>query len=51
MRECIDCEFCKSLTNSEGEEVLFCMDVNGGNYLGVTGICGFCSLESEEEEE
>ena len=41
-RECVDCEWCKGLEDSEGNLIYFCMDTDGGNYLGETGICGYC---------
>lgn len=54
MKDCSECEWCKSLRDSEGDRIWFCMNANGGNYLGVTGLCGFCDLcdqEGEEEEQ
>ena len=51
LRECIDCEWCQGFEDSEGNYILFCMDTNGGNYLGETGILGFCEIEGEEDEE
>ncbi len=49
IRECSDCEYCKSLTDSEGNVIDFCMDTNGGNYLGVVGLCGYCTAENETD--
>jgi len=48
-RECVDCEHCKTLEDSDGDIIHFCMDVNGGNYLAVTGLCGFCGEDDEQE--
>lgn len=44
-RECVDCEWCKPLEDSEGEMIYFCMDTDGGNYCGITGLCGYCGEE------
>lgn len=44
-RECVDCPWCKSLEDSNGEAHYFCMDVNGGAYLEETGLCNWCVPE------
>ena len=49
-RYCATCKWCKSLEDSEGNIIDFCMDTNGGDYLGVTGICGWCGEDDEQEE-
>ncbi len=47
-RECVDCEWCKGLEDSEGNYIFFCMDTDGGNYLGETDVCGFCGEDETE---
>ena len=43
IRECLDCEWFKSLEDSEGKPHYFCMNVNGGDFLQEVGLCGWCS--------
>lgn len=50
IRKCAECEWFKSLEDSEGNTHYFCMDVNGGAFLEETGICGYCTVEENEEE-
>lgn len=45
IKECVVCEWCKSLKDSEGDFHYFCMDVNGGAFLEETGLCGWCEME------
>ena len=42
MRKCIDCEWMKSLEDSEGRTIYFCMNAKSDAYLGETGTCGSC---------
>lgn len=49
-RESVYCDWCKSLDDSEGNTIYFCMDTDGGNYLGETGLCGWCGEDCEQEE-
>lgn len=49
--QCSECEWCKGIEDSNGDWIEFCMCTEGGNYLGITGLCGFCDLENELEEE
>lgn len=49
-RNCVDCKWCKPLEDSEGEMIYFCMDTDGGNYCGITGLCGYCGEDEEGEK-
>lgn len=49
MRKCIDCSWMKSLEDSEGRTIYFCMNAESDAYLGETGTCGSCELEPETE--
>ena len=49
IRYCSECEWCKSLEGSGGEIYHFCMDTEGGAFLEITGILGWCTVESESE--
>jgi hypothetical protein len=51
MRECSDCRWCASVTDSIGDNIYFCVDVESGAYLSETGICGNCDLDPFEEED
>ena len=51
IRYCSDCEWCKSLEGSDGEIYYFCMDAEGGAFLGITGILGWCTVDAEDENE
>lgn len=48
---CAKCEWCKSLEGSDGEIYHFCMDAEGGAFLGITGILGWCTVDAEDENE
>lgn len=50
VRQCAECEWCKTLRDSDGDFIYFCLDTNGGNYCGITGICGWCGDDEEEAE-
>lgn len=47
--ECSECEWCKSLEDSIGNSIYFCMNCESGAYLEETGICGNCTIEIEGE--
>ena len=51
IRYCSDCEWCKSLEGSDGEIYHFCMDTEGGAFLEITGILGWCTVDAEDENE
>lgn len=51
IRYCSDCEWCKPLEGSDGETYHFCMDADGGVFLGITGILGWCTVDAEDENE
>lgn len=51
IRYCSECEWCKSLEGSDGEIYHFCMDAEGGAFLGITGILGWCTVDAEDENE
>lgn len=51
VRKCFECEWCKSLEGSDGETYYFCMDTEGGAFLEETGLLGWCTAESDSEEE
>ena len=44
MRECSECEWCVSITDSLGRNIYFCVDAESGAYLEETGIFGNCGL-------
>lgn len=48
---CVNCEWMKSLEDNMGRTIYFCMNTEGGNYLGETGLCGWCDLEPKDSEE
>lgn len=50
-RECLACNWCKGLEDSEGQMHYFCMDVNGGHFLGETGLLGWCIPDFPEINE
>ena len=50
-RYCSECEWCKSLKGSDGEIYHFCMDAEGGAFLEITGISGWCTVDAEDENE
>lgn len=45
--QCVDCEWIKSLEDSEGRIIYFCMNADSGAYLEETGICGNCNVDGE----
>lgn len=47
-RECIDCSWCQSITDSLGRDFYICLDAESGAYMEETGICGSCDLEPQE---
>jgi len=51
MRECSNCEWMKSLVDSYGRSIDFCMNADSGAYLEETGICGNCDLDEEENKD
>lgn len=50
-KECINCEWLKSLKDSEGDIHYFCMDVNGGAFGEEAGLLGWCEMEEWENEQ
>lgn len=51
IRYCSECEWCKSLEGSDGEIYHFCMDTEGGAFLEIIGILGWCTVDAEDENE
>jgi hypothetical protein len=49
MRECHECRWLISITDSTGRDIYLCVDAESGGYLNETGICGNCDLEPMEE--
>lgn len=50
-KECVNCEWLKSLKDSEGDIHYFCMDVNGGAFGEEAGLLGWCEMEEWENEQ
>jgi predicted RNA-binding protein with PUA domain len=51
MKECCDCEWMKSLVDSEDRTIYFCMNCDSPAYMEETGICGNCGMDEDDEEE
>ena len=47
-RECVDCEWCKSLEDSEGNLIYFCMDRRWRKLFGGETSSGYCEVEDED---
>jgi hypothetical protein len=47
LRECIDCDWCQSIKNSDGNYIYICVNTDSGAYLEETGICGNCDTDEE----
>ena len=50
MRECIRCDWCKDLINSDGEMVYICMNTSSGAYEERIDILGNCDKYSKTIE-
>lgn len=42
---CATCEWLKSLEDSEGRTIYYCMNTESRAYGSESGICGECELE------
>ena len=51
MRECSDCKWCTAVTDSLGRIIYICLDADSVAYMGQTGICGSCDLETDIDKE
>lgn len=43
--ECFECEWMKTLVDSEGDSIEICVCCHSPCYLEQTGICGWCEYE------
>lgn len=41
--QCADCKWLKSLEDSQGNTIMFCMNADSGAYLQKIEICGNCN--------
>ena len=48
VRHCAACDWCKSLEDSAGRTIYFCMNAESGAYLEETGLCGNCTISAED---
>ena len=47
---CLSCEWMKDIEDSRGQTVYLCVNAESPCYLEETGICGFCNIEKEGEQ-
>lgn len=47
---CAGCDWCKSLEDSAGRTIYFCMNAESGSYLEETGLCGGCTVSTDDED-
>lgn len=45
---CAGCDWCKSLEDSMGRTIYFCMNAESSAYLEETGLCGNCTISAED---
>lgn len=50
-RECVDCEWCTMIETAHGNIRYICADEDGGNFMGETGLCGWCDTHKDTDEE
>ena len=50
-RECVDCEWCTMIETAHGNIRYICADEDGGNFMGETGLYGWCDAHKDTDEE
>lgn len=50
-RECANCPWCAMIETAHGNTRYICADEDGGNFMGETGLCGWCDVPETENGE
>ena len=49
-RECANCPWCAMIETAHGNIRYICADEDGGNFMGETGLCGWCDVPEGESD-
>lgn len=49
-RDCAACPWCTMIETAHGNTKYICADEYGGNFMGETGLLGWCDVPGDGEE-
>lgn len=50
-RDCAACPWCTMIETAHGNTRYICADEDGGNYMGETGLLGWCNVQGVDNDD